>query len=132
MKRFFALLLVVVMVLSLFAACGKEPAGNDATTRQEFARIIAGTLAILNRETGTIDEIYEKNKILVDFEYSQNAFADEADVAKWAASAIKLSVSYYKVMSGSAENGKLYLNPKKPITRQEVAVLVANLSGYNG
>lgn len=32
MKRFFALLLVVVMVLSLFAACGKEPAGNDATT----------------------------------------------------------------------------------------------------
>ncbi len=125
----------VVAVKELGIMSGKDGnmfAGNDPTTRQEFARIIAGTLAILNCETGTIDEIYEKNKTLVDFDYAQYTFVDEKDVAKWAASAIKLSVSYYKVMSGSAENGKLYLNPKKAITRQEVAVLVANLSGYNG
>ena len=105
--------------------------GADATTRQEFARIISSTLAILNAQTGTLDEIYAANQTVTDYKYAQLAFADEADVANWAKSAFKLAVGYYEVMSGSNENGKLYLNPKKQITRQEVAVLIANLSGYS-
>ncbi len=109
---------------------GNTFAGSDPTTRQEFARIISGTLAILNREEGTIDDIYTTKQALIDYDYSQYTFADEADVSKWARTSIKLAVSHYKVMSGSKEGDKLFLNPKKPITRQEVAVLVANLSGY--
>ena len=104
--------------------------GADATTRQEFARIISSTLALLREDSGTLDEIYTKNSTVTDFNYSQVTFADEASVANWAKVGFKLAVGYYKVMSGSADGGKLYLNPTKPITRQEVAVLVANLSGY--
>ena len=104
--------------------------GADATTRQEFARIITSALAILNAQTGTLDEIYTANQTVTDYKYAQLSFVDEASVANWAKSAFKLAVGYYEVMSGSNEGGKLYLNPTKQITRQEVAVLIANLSGY--
>ncbi|MBR4017538.1 MAG: BMP family ABC transporter substrate-binding protein [Oscillospiraceae bacterium] len=39
MKKLFALLLAVLMVVGMFAACGKKPAGNDETKPQEDTKI---------------------------------------------------------------------------------------------
>ncbi len=104
--------------------------GYAETTRQEFARIIVGTIAFANGQ-GTADDVYNANKTVVEYEYANVKFEDQKDVAKWAENSIKLAVSYYKVMSGASDGDKLYINPKKSITRQEVAVLIANYSGYS-
>ncbi len=104
--------------------------GYAQTTRQEFARIIVGTIAFANGQ-GTADDVYKTNKAAVDFEYDKVKFEDQSSVSSWAESSIKLAVAYYKVMNGAADGDKLYINPKKAITRQEVAVLIANYSGYS-
>jgi len=112
---------------------GKETTKFDGyaeTTREEFARIIVGTIAFARGE-GSVDELYNSKKTAIDYDYDQIKFEDEAKIAKWARSSIRLAVAYYKVMNGASEGNKLYINPKKAITREEVAVLVANYSGYN-
>ncbi len=103
--------------------------GYAKTTRQEFARVIVGTIAF-SRGEGTVDDLYTTYKSAVDYEYSKYTFADQKDVASWAESALKLAVAHYKIMNGSPKNGKLYLYPKNEISRQEVAVVVATYSGY--
>ncbi len=122
----------VKAVYAMGIMAGKETTKFDGyaeTTRQEFARIMVGTIAFARGE-GTVDELYNSKKTGVDYDYSQLTFEDDKTVAKWAQSSIKLAVSYYKIMNGANQGGKLYINPKKAITRQEVAVLVANYSGY--
>ena len=103
--------------------------GYAKTTRQEFARIISQTIAISKGDYTPINDTYGLNQALIDLNYTRKGFADEAEIADWAKPGIRLAVSYYNVMSGSAENGKLYINPTKEITRQEVAILIAKREG---
>lgn len=103
--------------------------GYAGTTREEFAKIISGAIAF-SRGEGSVDDVYNANKAVVDFEYQAFNFADESKISGWAKNSIKLATAYYKVMNGANENGKLYAHPKQQITREEVAILIANYSGY--
>lgn len=103
--------------------------GYAKTTRQEFARVITQTIAVSQGDLTPINDIYSTNKALIDLLYERMGFADESTVAEWAKPGIRLAVAHYNVMSGSAQNGKLYVNPTNDITRQEVAVLIAKHEG---
>ncbi len=103
--------------------------GYAGTTREEFAKIISGAIAF-SRGEGSVDDVYNNNKSIIDYEYDNFKFEDEAKIAGWAKNSIKLATAYYKVMNGAKENGKLYAKPKQQITREEVAILIANYSGF--
>ncbi len=105
--------------------------GYANTTREEFSRIMVGTILVAQNSAASIESFYEEYKVIIDYMFSMKKFKDTSKISSWALSSVKLATVYYNVMSGSLEGGKLYINPKKAITRQEVAVLVANYEGYN-
>ena len=108
----------------------KEFNGKAPTTRQEFSKIIVSTLLIANGVKEDANAVYTANKADIDAAYNAKKFADEAEIASWAKPYVRLAVASYGLMNGSDDNGKLYINPKNPITREQVAILLANYCGY--
>lgn len=93
--------------------------GQLSTTRQEFCKVITDLAAT--------DENYDytTNPGPYDEAFAKAGFEDEADVSAWAIPYVK--VAYYAgFINGADNNGKLYLNPKANITRQEVSVIISN------
>ena len=56
---------------------------------------------------------------------SLSKFEDTASVSNWAVNAVKWAVQE-KVINGSSENGKLYINPTGSATRAESATMMTN------
>ncbi len=104
--------------------------GQAATTREEFCKIIVSTISILTGETENAVTIYANNQADIDAVYNAKGFADNDKVSNWAKPYVRLAVAKYGVLSGSADNGKLNINPKNDISRQEVAIILANYNGY--
>jgi len=104
--------------------------GKATATRQEFAKIIVGTLVKASGSEQDATALYTSKQAEIDAAYNAKGFADDANVSSWAAPFIRLAVVEYGLINGSADNGKICINPKNNITRQEVAVILANYNGY--
>lgn len=103
--------------------------GNAKTTRQEFARLISHAITLSKGLTTPVDELYKQNAALIDHHFNAQNFADANTLAAWAVPGIKLATSYYSIMKGSEDENGLNINATKPITRQEVATLIARYEG---
>ncbi|MBP3480775.1 MAG: S-layer homology domain-containing protein [Clostridia bacterium] len=104
--------------------------GKKPTTRQEFAKIGVSTVCIMRGDADDALTLYNENQEAIDAAYNERGFADEASVSNWAKPYMRLAVVTYGLINGSNDYGVLNLNPKKEITRQEVAVILANYNGY--
>ena len=105
--------------------------GSKSTTRQEFAKIIVNTVAIARGDAEEGLTLYNNNQAEIDAAYNTYNFADEANISAWAKPYVRLAVVKYGLMSGSNDYGTLNINPKNNVTRQEVAVILANYNGYS-
>lgn len=103
--------------------------GRRATTRQEFAKIIVGTVVLMRGDATDALTLYNATQAQVDEVYNARGFADEDAISNWAKPYVRLAVSY-GIINGSNDYGVLNINPKKSITRQEVAVTLANYNGF--
>jgi beta-N-acetylhexosaminidase len=103
--------------------------GASNTTRQEFCKVITDFWYGINSlgQMDTLDFYSDSStKTIVDLKFDSLEFADESELASWAAPYVKTAV-YLELVNGSSENGKLMLKPKSNITRQEVSVIIFNL-----
>lgn len=104
--------------------------GTASTTRQEFAKIITSVVAIAAGETDDVPTLYANEQASIDSAFNAYNFADASKVPAWSAPYLKMAVAKYGLISGANNNGKLYVNPFNVISRQEVAIILANYSGY--
>ncbi len=104
--------------------------GKANATREQVIKVLV-SVCIAN-ENSLLDAVtrYNANKAGLDQEFATYGFADAAKVSDWAIPYMRLAVCEYKMIGGSGENGKLYLNPQKDITRAEVAKMIAVYYGY--
>ncbi len=103
--------------------------GSSYATREQVMKIL---VSVCMGNEGITDDgatYYKNHKKHVDVVYDGFVFADEASVSEWAVPYIRLAVGKYNLVGGSLENGKLYLNPLKNITRAEVIKMVACYMG---
>lgn len=105
--------------------------GTAPTTRQELAKIIVSAVAFAEGETDDAPTIYTNNQAEVDADFNSRNFVDTDKIAPWANAYVRLAVSRYGLINGASSNGKMYVNPLLNVTRQEVAVILANYSGYS-
>ncbi len=103
--------------------------GSDNVTREQVARIMVDLALLKENNSKSASTLYQENKKAYDNALS--SFADGKKISEWAIPYMALAVGRYKFLSGSKENGKLYLNPQKNITRQEMTVMVAKELGYD-
>ncbi len=104
--------------------------GANNATREQVIKIL---VCICMAKDGIFEDAatyYTAHKNNVDLIYNTFKFEDEATVSGWAAPYMHLAVGKYEMVNGSLKNNKLYLNPKKSITRAEVAKMVACYLGY--
>ena len=67
-----------------------------------------------------------ENSLDGETDVSNSIFADKNKTPDWLLDAAK--VAYSKgIIKGSAENGKIYLNLDKPVTRAEAAIMISNV-----
>lgn len=104
--------------------------GALSTTRQEYCKIICDFMFGIE-SYGLMDtnDFYNSDKAtqtIIDFAFSEMNFVDESELSAWAAPYVKTAV-FLGVINGADNNGKLYLNPKQNITRQEVCVIIYNM-----
>lgn len=104
--------------------------GKKSTTRQEFAKIAVSTVAIARGDAANALELYNASQAEIDAAYNERGFADENNISDWAKPFVRLAVVKYGLINGSNDYGVLNINPKSSITRQEVAVILANYNGY--
>lgn len=105
--------------------------GQKSTTRQEFAKIAVGAIVIASGEGTDPVALYTENQATIDASYNERGFADESSISDWAKPYVRLAVVNYGLINGSDDYGVLNINPKNSITRQEVAVILANYNGYS-
>ena len=109
--------------------------GEAFATREQVTKVLVN-VCVLNEggratyENGAMkldaaSAYYEGKKNTVDSAFKGYTFQDTAKVSDWATPYMKLAVAEFKMIGGSGENGKLYLNPQNNITRAEVAKMVA-------
>ncbi|MBQ6948037.1 MAG: S-layer homology domain-containing protein [Clostridia bacterium] len=103
--------------------------GNDNVTRQEVAIIMVNILLYAQRSSQTAEEIYTSEKET--FEQCLSGFADEIYISEWARPYMALAIKHFGFLSGSKEEGKLYLHPKRHITREEMTAIVARELGFD-
>ncbi len=103
--------------------------GQNNVTRQEVAIIMVKMLQLAAGETDAAKAQYAAEKET--FEKKLATFADQQRIASWARPYMALAVAKYRFMSGAKESGKLYLNPTKPITREEMTAMVAREMGFD-
>lgn len=104
--------------------------GTASTTRQEFAKIITSVVALAAGETDDVPTLYANEQASIDAAFNAYNFADASNIPAWSAPYLKMAVAKYGLISGANNNGKLYVNPFNVISRQEVAIILANYSGY--
>ncbi len=103
--------------------------GNDNVTREQVCKIMV-ELALLkegNKKTAT--QLYRASQKSYDKKLA--AFSDTSEISDWARPYVALAVCKYEFISGSDENGKLYLRPLRDISRQEMTVIIARELGYD-
>ena len=109
--------------------------GEAFATREQVTKVLVN-VCVLNAggravyESGTMKKdaavaYYDGKKSAVDTAFKGYSFQDTAKLSDWALPYMKLAVAEFKMIGGSNENGKLYLNPQNNITRAEVAKMVA-------
>ena len=103
--------------------------GQNPTQRQQFARIMAEAIRILENTDKDPVELYNEKKAEIDKEYEAKGFADESSVQSWAKPYVRLAVVEYELLSGSPADGKLYINGNSNILRQEISVVLAKYLG---
>lgn len=103
--------------------------GSDNVTREQVAKIMVELALLQEGNTKSAAKLYKENQ--KSYDKALNAFADTKSISSWARPYMALAVSHYKFLSGSKENGKLYLNPTKNITRQEMTAIVARELNYD-
>lgn len=125
-----------IMSGNLDAKTGKVTFNGTKSATREQVAVIMSNIALINDgliAPGSIiegaitsgAEYYAKYKNDIDISYNANDFADENKVSEWAVPYIRLAVDY-EMLSGSVKEGKLYLNPKAPVSRIQVASMIAN------
>ncbi len=105
-----------------------EFGGNKTTTRAQLARILI-ELDYIGSEESVLED-YNDFKEDLDIQFDEFEFEDADDIEKWAEPYVKMAVcnGYFE---GSDENGKLYINSKNDILRQEMAVVLAKRYGMS-
>ncbi len=103
--------------------------GSDNVTREQVAKIMVDLLLLKEATNKSADTLYQENKKAYDNALS--LFADAEKISEWAVPYMALAVGRFGFVTGSKDNGALYLNPQKNITRQEMTVIVAKESGYD-
>ncbi len=103
--------------------------GNDNVTREQVAKIMVELALLREGSKKTAAKLYKENQKAYDKALA--AFADTKSISSWAVPYMALAVSHYKFLSGSKENGGIYLNPTKNITRQEMTAIVARELDYD-
>ncbi len=104
--------------------------GASNATREQVMKILVCVCMINEGISEDAAEYYKGHKNHVDMVYNEFDFVDEAKVSEWAVPYIHLAVGKYKLVGGSLDNGKLYLNPLKNVTRAEVIKMVACYMGH--
>ena len=103
--------------------------GNDKVTREQVAKIMVDLALLKEGSNKSADTLYKENQKA--YNNALSSFADAKKISEWAIPYMALAVSRYHFLSGSKENGALYLNPQKNITRQEMTVIVAKELDYD-
>ena len=104
--------------------------GASNATREQVIKILVSVCMINDGITESGADYYKSHKNHVDMTYNNFDFVDEAKVSEWAVPYIHLAVGQYNLVGGSLDNGKLYLNPQKNVTRAEVIKMVACYMGH--
>ncbi len=104
--------------------------GEANATREQVIKVLVAVCMVNDGITKDGPAYYAANKASLDNAFASYGFADSAKVSDWAVPYMRLAVCEYKMIGGSGENGKLYLNPQNDITRAEVAKMVAVYYGY--
>ncbi len=104
--------------------------GTEPTQRQQFARIMVETIFQLTGQTENVLTYYNTNQSTIDSQYEQLNFADEDTVQSWAKPYVRIAVVEYGIISGVQNGNTLYIEGNTPITRQQVAVILALYLGF--
>lgn len=104
--------------------------GASFATREQVIKIFVSVCLVNDGISEDGAEYYLGHKNHVDLTYNEFDFVDEASVSEWAVPYIHLAVGKYGLVGGSLDNGKLYLNPLKNVTRAEVIKMVACYMGH--
>ncbi len=104
--------------------------GESNATREQVIKVLVGVCMVNDRVAMDAPAYYASKKATLDLDFKSRGFADTAAVSDWAVPYVTLAVSEYKMIGGSGDNGKLYLNPVNDITRAEVAKMVAVYYGF--
>ncbi len=109
--------------------------GKDNATREQVMKILVSVCMaqdgiFFDGSTTTMDTYYTAHKKEYEVIFDSYGFEDADKVSAWAKPYVVYSVAKYGLVGGSADNGKLYLNPQKNITRAEVAKMMACYLGY--
>ncbi len=99
--------------------------GSSNTTREQFITILMRAIASMTFGM-SIDEFYSANELQVDTAFVKANVYDENDFASYAAKAIKVAIAL-ELVNGSPWKDGVKVNPKQFITRQDVAVILANM-----
>lgn len=96
---------------------------NKKVTREQYASMIIRMLAFLEG----VDTAEYLAQYLPDAErwLQGRSYADMNRVSSWAKETVKVAL-YLGVFNGSKDGGKLYINPKDNITREQAALIIAN------
>ena len=104
--------------------------GESNATREQVIKVLVGVCMANDRVAMDAPAYYASKKATLDLDFKSRGFADTAAVSDWAVPYVTLAVSEYKMIGGSGDNGKLYLNPVNDITRAEVAKMIAVYYGF--
>lgn len=104
--------------------------GEANATREQVIKVLVGVCMVNDRIAMDAPAYYASKKATLDLDFKSRGFVDTAAVSDWAVPYVTLAVSEYKMIGGSKDNGKLYLNPLHDITRAEVAKMVAVYYGF--
>ena len=103
--------------------------GQNNITREQTAKIMVGILLLTSSNECSAAELYAQNQAA--FDATLSAFADRADISDWALPYMSVAVGYFELMEGEKKGDAMYLAPKRNISRQEAATIIARQLGYD-
>ena len=96
---------------------------TSAVTREQFAVMMLQLQAYME---GVEYQTYLNRDLAAAKRWvAERGFADLPKIGSWAYDAVCVAL-YYGVFDGASVNGRLYVNPKKNITREQAAVMICN------
>ena len=111
------------------AADGMRFNGDRSITRSEVAKILVSINMLLTGETKSVAKLSKEESVQKAF--TKQSFTDLADIPAWAKNWLTVAVGKYGLLSGSKENGGLWLYPTRNITRAEIATMLARLDHFS-